>query len=87
MISSLRSDSAVLQREGGHQLQPEAEGEVPAPPADQTHSSSPTSTQEHFPPEERAEGHEGGSPKKVSIQSFCHLLTGKKKNGLLSAWI
>lgn len=70
MISLLCFAAAVLQREGGHQLQSEAEGEVPASPANQAHFSSPTSTQEHFQREEPAEGHEGGSPAKVRIQLF-----------------
>lgn len=58
---------AVPEREAGHQLQPEAEGEVPAPPAGQTYRSPPASTQEHLPPEKRAEDYERGSPQEVRV--------------------
>lgn len=64
------------QRETGQELQSEAEGEVPAPPADQTHRSSPTSTQEHLPPAKRAEDYERGSPEKVCIQVYFSFVFG-----------
>lgn len=76
--------AAVPQREAGHQLQSEAEGEVPASPANQAHFSSPTSTQERFPREERAEGHEGGSPAKVRTQLFPFTPWKTKKE--ISSW-
>lgn len=60
-------------REDGHQLQPEAEGEVPAPPPGQTYRSPPASPQEHLPSEERAEDHERGSTQEVSLL-FCNPL-------------
>lgn len=56
---------AFPKREDSHQLQPEAEGEVPAPPQSQTHRSPPAPAQEHLPPEERAEDHERGSTQEV----------------------
>lgn len=57
--------SAGPQRAGGHQLQPEAEGEVPAPPADPAHRSSPTPAQEPLPPDQGAAGYERGSSQEV----------------------
>ncbi len=58
--------AAIPKRESGHQLQSEAEGEVPAPPAGQTHRPSLTSAQEHLPPEQEAEDHDG-----VLLQEIC----------------
>lgn len=60
MVLSCHADGP--QGEGGGKLQSEAEGEVPASPADPTHLPPPTSTQEHLPPDQRAEGYERGSP-------------------------
>lgn len=62
--------TAVRQREAGHQLQPEAEGEVPVPPAGQTHRQAPAPSQGPPPPEEGAAGHERGSPQEVRVHFF-----------------
>lgn len=65
MFSPPPSCLAGAQRESGHQLQREAEGEVPAPPADQTHRSPPAPAQEHLPPEAGDAHHEGGPSQEV----------------------
>lgn len=61
---------AVPEREAGLELQPEAEGEVPAPPTGQTHRQAPSPTQGPPPPEEGAAGHERGSPQEVRVLFF-----------------
>lgn len=62
--------SAVPKREAGCELQPEAEGKVPAPPAGQTHRQAPAPPQGPPPPEEGAAGHERGLPQEVRVHSF-----------------
>lgn len=70
--------TAVPQREAGHQLQPEAEGEVPVPPAGQTHHQAPAPSQGPPPPEEGAAGHERGAPQEVRLSFFFFFFSGAK---------
>lgn len=57
---------AHKQRKGCHTLQPEAEGEVPAPPAGEAHRPSSTPAKRHLQTETRAAGDEGGKTQEVS---------------------
>lgn len=75
--------SAVPQREAGRELQPEAEGEVPAPPAGQTHRQAPPPAQGPPPPEEGAAGHERGSPQEVRLHFFSFFFLELSHYGLM----
>lgn len=58
---------ACTPREGSHELQPEAEGEVPVSPTDPAHRSAPTLAQEYLLPDQGAADHERGPAAQVCV--------------------